>query len=258
MRPRTAAAPRRPRLLPAPPPSGHCARSRRPSDTTSGPTSPSASASAQCRRSRTGGRSARRRSPPCRPRGGRGDDTRFGGPVAAASARHGPPSRPPPPAADQDHRHPAPRCRRGDRQARPGTQDPASARRDRTRPEDRAAESHRPHRTPPHPSARPARPRAHPGQRAHPPRTAGTPAQGRKTRPCRSDRLVPFPDLEDRSRGHQALIGPGSRSVWWAAVRPGKGRPAAECGTVSGPRTPRRNVTGTFPKGFHKRAPAGY
>ncbi|MEU6200073.1 hypothetical protein [Streptomyces sp. NPDC047061] len=41
-----------------------------------------------------------------------------------------------------------------------------------------------------------------------PPRTAGTPQQGGKTRPCRSDQLVLFPDLEDRSRGHQAPTGP--------------------------------------------------
>ncbi|MCG0288370.1 hypothetical protein [Streptomyces sp. PSAA01] len=37
-----------------------------------------------------------------------------------------------------------------------------------------------------------------------PPRTAGTPHQGGKTRPRRSDQLVPLPDLKDRSRGHQA------------------------------------------------------
>jgi hypothetical protein len=41
-----------------------------------------------------------------------------------------------------------------------------------------------------------------------PPRTAGTPTSGGKTRPCRGDQLVPSSDLEDRSRGHQALIGP--------------------------------------------------
>ncbi|MGW1618394.1 hypothetical protein [Streptomyces sp. NPDC002172] len=40
-----------------------------------------------------------------------------------------------------------------------------------------------------------------------PPRTAGTPYQGDKTRPRRSDQLVLFPDLEDRSRGHQAPTG---------------------------------------------------
>ncbi|MFE2067350.1 hypothetical protein ACFXDH_34070 [Streptomyces sp. NPDC059467] len=40
-----------------------------------------------------------------------------------------------------------------------------------------------------------------------PPRTAGTPHQGGKTRPRRSDQLVLFPDLEDRSRGHQAPTG---------------------------------------------------
>ncbi|OAH12157.1 hypothetical protein [Streptomyces jeddahensis] len=36
-----------------------------------------------------------------------------------------------------------------------------------------------------------------------PPRTAGTPNGGGKTRPCRGDQLVLFPDLEDRSRGHR-------------------------------------------------------
>jgi hypothetical protein len=36
-----------------------------------------------------------------------------------------------------------------------------------------------------------------------PPRTAGTPNQGGKTRLRRSDQLVLFPDLEDRSRGHR-------------------------------------------------------
>ncbi|MER7836562.1 hypothetical protein ABTY98_11750 [Streptomyces sp. NPDC096040] len=40
-----------------------------------------------------------------------------------------------------------------------------------------------------------------------PPRTAGTPHRGGKTRPRRSDQLVLFPDLEDRSRGHQAPTG---------------------------------------------------
>ncbi|MEU9452909.1 hypothetical protein [Streptomyces sp. NPDC048277] len=34
---------------------------------------------------------------------------------------------------------------------------------------------------------------------ASPPRTAGTPKPGAKTRPCRGDQLVLFPDLEDRS-----------------------------------------------------------
>ncbi|MFG2953339.1 hypothetical protein ACGF5O_06355 [Streptomyces sp. NPDC048291] len=41
-----------------------------------------------------------------------------------------------------------------------------------------------------------------------PPRTAGTPQQGGKTRLCRGDQLVLFPDLEDRSRGHRAPTGP--------------------------------------------------
>ncbi|MFD7406357.1 hypothetical protein ACFV7R_27580 [Streptomyces sp. NPDC059866] len=41
-----------------------------------------------------------------------------------------------------------------------------------------------------------------------PPRTAGTPHQGAKTRPRRGDQLVLFPDLEDRTRGHQAPTGP--------------------------------------------------
>ncbi|RPE43087.1 IS605 OrfB family transposase [Streptomyces sp. Ag109_O5-1] len=40
-----------------------------------------------------------------------------------------------------------------------------------------------------------------------PPRTAGTPHRGGKTRPCRGDQLVLFPDLEDRSRGHRAPTG---------------------------------------------------
>ncbi|MFG3295984.1 hypothetical protein ACGF3G_45295 [Streptomyces sp. NPDC048179] len=40
-----------------------------------------------------------------------------------------------------------------------------------------------------------------------PPRTAGTPHRGGKTRPRRSDQLVLFPDLEDRSRGHPAPTG---------------------------------------------------
>ncbi|MFG3291836.1 hypothetical protein ACGF3G_23895 [Streptomyces sp. NPDC048179] len=46
-----------------------------------------------------------------------------------------------------------------------------------------------------------------------PPRTAGTPTQGGKTRPRRSDQLVLFPDLEDRSRGHQATTGPVCREL---------------------------------------------
>ncbi|MEV7390720.1 MULTISPECIES: hypothetical protein [unclassified Streptomyces] len=50
----------------------------------------------------------------------------------------------------------------------------------------------------------PSRPRGTTG----PPRTAGTPHRGGKTRPRRSDQLVLFPDLEDRSRGHQAPTGP--------------------------------------------------
>ncbi|MGW5694921.1 hypothetical protein ACWEWX_29425 [Streptomyces asiaticus] len=49
-------------------------------------------------------------------------------------------------------------------------------------------------------TASPPRPRG----TTSPPRTAGTPHQGGKTRPRRSDQLVLFPDLEDRSRGHQA------------------------------------------------------
>ncbi|WP_316774841.1 hypothetical protein [Streptomyces sasae] len=40
-----------------------------------------------------------------------------------------------------------------------------------------------------------------------PPRTAGTPSKGGKTRLRRGDQLVLFPDLEDRSRGHQAPTG---------------------------------------------------
>ncbi|WP_308310895.1 hypothetical protein [Streptomyces sp. GbtcB6] len=39
-------------------------------------------------------------------------------------------------------------------------------------------------------------------------RTSGTPRRGGKTRPRRGDQLVLFPDLEDRSRGHQAPTGP--------------------------------------------------
>ncbi|GEC09440.1 transposase [Streptomyces spinoverrucosus] len=38
---------------------------------------------------------------------------------------------------------------------------------------------------------------------ASPPRTAGTPTPGGKTRPRRGDQLTLFPDLEDRSRGHR-------------------------------------------------------
>ncbi|MFG3292767.1 hypothetical protein ACGF3G_28675 [Streptomyces sp. NPDC048179] len=53
-------------------------------------------------------------------------------------------------------------------------------------------------------TASPPRPRG----TASPPRTAGTPHQGGKTRPRRSDQLVLFPDLEDRSRGHRAPTGP--------------------------------------------------
>jgi hypothetical protein len=43
---------------------------------------------------------------------------------------------------------------------------------------------------------------------ASPPRTAGTPNGGGKTRPCRGDQLALFPDLEDRSRGHRTITGP--------------------------------------------------
>ncbi|WP_282694333.1 hypothetical protein [Streptomyces sp. CC208A] len=49
-------------------------------------------------------------------------------------------------------------------------------------------------------------PRAH--GTASPPRTVSTPLWGGKTRPCRGDQLTLFPDLEDRSRGHQAITGP--------------------------------------------------
>ncbi|MFK0158241.1 hypothetical protein ACIQVL_18295 [Streptomyces sp. NPDC090499] len=47
---------------------------------------------------------------------------------------------------------------------------------------------------------------------ASPPRTAGTPEPGGKTRPCRGDQLALFPDLEDRSRGHPDQ-GSGARRV---------------------------------------------
>ncbi|MFD5798465.1 hypothetical protein ACFWIO_34035 [Streptomyces diastatochromogenes] len=40
---------------------------------------------------------------------------------------------------------------------------------------------------------------------ASPPRTAGTPKPGGKTRLCRGDQLALFPDLEDRSRGHRTI-----------------------------------------------------
>ncbi|MFI9363205.1 hypothetical protein ACIG5E_19440 [Kitasatospora sp. NPDC053057] len=43
---------------------------------------------------------------------------------------------------------------------------------------------------------------------ASPPRTASTPHRGDKTRPRHSDQLALLPDLEDRSRGHQAITGP--------------------------------------------------
>ena len=38
---------------------------------------------------------------------------------------------------------------------------------------------------------------------ASPPRTAGTPTQGGKTRPCRGDQLALFPGPQDRSEGHR-------------------------------------------------------
>ncbi|MFI1713263.1 hypothetical protein [Streptomyces litmocidini] len=47
---------------------------------------------------------------------------------------------------------------------------------------------------------------------ASPPRTASTPHPGGKTRPDRGDQLALFPDLEDRSRGHRAITGPGCDS----------------------------------------------
>ncbi|WP_409471077.1 hypothetical protein [Streptomyces sp. HC307] len=43
---------------------------------------------------------------------------------------------------------------------------------------------------------------------ASPPRTAGAPNQGGKTRLCRGDQLALFPGLEDRSRGHRTTAGP--------------------------------------------------
>jgi transposase len=43
---------------------------------------------------------------------------------------------------------------------------------------------------------------------ASPPRTAGTPTQGGKTRTCRSDQLALFPGPEDRSEGHRTITGP--------------------------------------------------
>ncbi|WP_017242393.1 hypothetical protein [Streptomyces sp. SS] len=43
---------------------------------------------------------------------------------------------------------------------------------------------------------------------ASPPRTASTPNGGGKTRPHQGDQLALLPDLEDRSRGHQAITGP--------------------------------------------------
>lgn len=43
---------------------------------------------------------------------------------------------------------------------------------------------------------------------ASPPRTAGTPNQGGKTRPCRGDQLALFPGPQDRSEGHRTFTGP--------------------------------------------------
>ncbi|MFC9910120.1 hypothetical protein [Streptomyces sp. NPDC127197] len=43
---------------------------------------------------------------------------------------------------------------------------------------------------------------------ASPPRTAGTPTQGGKTRPCRGDQLALFPGPQDRSEGHRTITGP--------------------------------------------------
>ncbi|MFF9148391.1 hypothetical protein ACF1BN_26415 [Streptomyces sp. NPDC014861] len=48
---------------------------------------------------------------------------------------------------------------------------------------------------------------------ASPPRTASTPPTGGETRPGRGDQPAPFPDLEDRSRGHRAGIRPGRDSA---------------------------------------------
>jgi IS605 OrfB family transposase len=52
-----------------------------------------------------------------------------------------------------------------------------------------------------------------------PPRTAGTPHAGGKTRPRRGDQLVLFPGPEDRSRGHRA-----TRPVSYDVANPGQHR----------------------------------